>query len=175
MIGALTARDSRDRLANLVVAGALLAAAATGLLAAYSVKYATAVVFGLAAVLAAFFRPVIVVTILFLTVYPSTITFGGISIQRLGGPLALLVAVADPNFFAALQVIAAPLAVGLFANTASRMGRCILAVALTLIAGSIPASLSRGGMVALIVTGIVIAIIPSVYLFASRTQKRKFF
>src|SRR2546430_6651881 len=48
-----------------------------------------------AAVLAAFFRPVIVVTILFLTVYPSTITFGGISIQRLGGPLALLVAVAQ--------------------------------------------------------------------------------
>src|SRR2546428_7558817 len=95
MIGALIARDSRDRLANLVVAGALLAAAATGLLAAYSVKYATAVVFGLAAVLAAFFRPVIVVTILFLTVYPSTITFGGISIQRLGGPLALLVAVAQ--------------------------------------------------------------------------------
>src|SRR2546427_9923949 len=96
MIGALTGRDSRDRLASLVVAGALLAAAATGLLAGYSVKYATAVVFGLAAVLAAFFRPVIVVTILFLTVYPSTITFGGIRIQRLGGPLALLVAVAPP-------------------------------------------------------------------------------
>src|SRR2546430_6073548 len=95
MIGALTARDSRDRAAILVAGGAMLAAAGTGLLAAYSVKLAAAVVLGLVAVLAAFFRPLIVVTILFLTVYPSTITFGGISIQRLGGPLALLVAVAQ--------------------------------------------------------------------------------
>src|SRR6266571_3547842 len=79
----------------LVIGGAMLVAAGTGILAAISVKTAAAAVIGLVTVLAAIFRPVVVVLILFLTVYPSTLTLAGISIQRLGGPLALLVAVAQ--------------------------------------------------------------------------------
>src|SRR5256885_7099141 len=258
-----------------VIGAAMLVAAGTGILAAISVKTAAAVVIGLVAVLAAIFRPVLVVLILFLTVYPSTLTLAGISIQRLGGPLALLVAVAqllrggvrlrrptltlvllfayvglapaslswsssvsstldalaslgislaymaavllvlkdsrdlraifwavtlwsallggwwilsyargesrefnalgDPNFFAALQVVAVPLVLVLIATTRGRAARLVLYAALVLIAGSIPASLSRGGMVAVILIGVVIAIIPSVYLFSSGAQKRKFF
>src|SRR5258708_4787209 len=268
-------RDARDTRDMLLIGGAMLVAAATGILAAIDVKIAAAAVIGLVTVLAAIFRPVLVVLILFLTVYPSTLTVAGISIQRLGAPLALLVAVAqllrggvhlrrptltlvlvvayvglaaaslswsssvsgtldalaslgislaymaavvlvlkdsrdlrpifwavslwsallggwwilsyargdsrefnalgDPNFFAALQVVAAPLVLALIANTRRRAHRAVLYVALVLIAGSVPASLSRGGMVALIVTGVVIAIIPRVYLFTSRAHKRKFF
>jgi O-antigen ligase len=255
--------------------GAMLVAAFAGVLAAYSLKLAAAAVVGLIALLAAIFRPVLVVLLLFLTVYPSTLKLAGISIQRLGGPLALLPAVTqllrggvrfrrptltlalvlayaglaaaslawssstsgtldalaslgislaymaavalvlrdsselrpilwvatlwsallgtwwivsylrgesrefnalgDPNFFAALQVIAAPLAIALIANTRGRLARSVLYAALLLIAGSVPASLSRGGMVALVVIGFVIVIIPSVYLFASRHHKVTFF
>ena len=68
-------------------------------------------------------------------------------------------ALGDPNFFAALQVVAAPLVLALIGATRRRAARIVLYVALVLIAGSIPASLSRGGMVALILTGVVIAII----------------
>ena len=275
MIARVTPRDSRDTLGMMVIGEAMLAAAATGILAAISVKTAAAAVIGLVTMLAAIFRPVVVILILFLTVYPSTLTLAGISIQRLGGPLALLVAVTqllrggvhlrrptltlvlvvayaglaaaslswsssvsgtldalaslgislaymaavllvlkdsrdllpifwavtlwsallggwwilsyargdsrefnalgDPNFFAALQVVAAPLALALIGATRRRAARIVLYVALVLIAGSIPASLSRGGMVALILTGVVIAIIPSVYLFSSGAQKRNFF
>src|SRR5438128_261309 len=142
----------------------MLVAAGTGILAAISVKTAAAAVIGLVTVLAAIFRPVVVVLILFLTVYPSTLTLGGISIQRLGGPLALLVAVA--------QLLRG----GVHMRRPTLTLVLVVAyVALVLIAGSIPASLSRGGMVALILTGVVIAIIPSVYLFTSGAQKRKFF
>ncbi|MEA2633970.1 MAG: hypothetical protein QOH92_737 [Chloroflexota bacterium] len=262
-------------LGTLVAAGAMLVAAGTGLLAAYSLKLAAAAVVGLIAVLAAIFRPVLVVLILFLTVYPSTLTLAGVSIQRLGGPLALLLAVTqlarggvhfrrptltlalvlayaglaaaslswtsstsgtldalaslgislaymaavalvlkdsrelrpilwamtlwsaalgawwifsyargesrefnalgDPNFFAALQVIAAPLAIALIANTRGTAARVILYGALAMIAGSIPASLSRGGMVAIVVVGILIAIVPAAYLFSSRAHKMRFF
>ena len=275
MIARVTPRDSRDTLGMMVIGAAMLVAAATGILAAISVKTAAAAVIGLVTMLAAIFRPVVVILILFLTVYPSTLTLAGISIQRLGGPLALLVAVTqllrggvhlrrptltlvlvvayaglaaaslswsssvsgtldalaslgislaymaavllvlkdsrdllpifwavtlwsallggwwilsyargdsrefnalgDPNFFAALQVVAAPLALALIGATRRRAARIVLYVALVLIAGSIPASLSRGGMVALILTGVVIAIIPSVYLFSSGAQKRNFF
>ena len=275
MIARVTPRDNRDTLGMMVIAAAMLVAAATGILAAISVKTAAAAVIGLVTMLAAIFRPVVVILILFLTVYPSTLTLAGISIQRLGGPLALLVAVTqllrggvhlrrptltlvlvvayaglaaaslswsssvsgtldalaslgislaymaavllvlkdsrdllpifwavtlwsallggwwilsyargdsrefnalgDPNFFAALQVVAAPLALALIGATRRRAARIVLYVALLLIAGSIPASLSRGGMVALILTGVVIAIIPSVYLFSSGAQKRNFF
>lgn len=268
-------RDQRDTLGMVVAGGAMLVAALSGLLAAYSLKLAAAAVLGLVAVLAAVFRPVLVVLILFLTVYPSTLTLAGVSIQRLGGPLALLLAVTqlvrggvhfrrptltlalvlayaglataslawsnstsgtldalaslgislaymaavalvlresgelrpilwavtlwsaalggwwifsymtgqsrefnalgDPNFFAALQVIAAPLAIALIANTRDRRARAMLYAALILIAGSVPASLSRGGMVALVVVGIAVAVIPSAYLFASRAHKRSFF
>ena len=275
MIARVTPRDFRVTTDMLVVSGAMLVAAAAGLLAAVSVKIAAAVVIGLVAVLAAIFRPVFVILILFLTVYPSTLTLAGVSIQRLGGPLALLVAVAqllrggvhwrrptltlalvvayvglasaslawstsasgtidglaslgislaymaavalvlkdsgdlrpifwslslwsavlggwwilsyvrgdsrefnalgDPNFFAALQVVGAPLVLALIADTRRRAYRIVLYGALVLIVGSIPASLSRGGMVALVVIGVVIASVPSIYLFTSRAQKRKFF
>src|SRR5438094_1097076 len=77
----------------MVIGAAMLVAAATGIIAAISVKTAAAAVIGLVTMLAAIFRPVVVILILFLTVYPSTLTLAGISIQRLGGPLALLVAV----------------------------------------------------------------------------------
>src|SRR5439155_1025118 len=154
--------DSRDTLGMMVIGAAMLVAAATGIIAAISVKTAAAAVIGLVTMLAAIFRPVVVILILFLTVYPSTLTLAGISIQRLGGPLALL-------------VVAAPLALALIGATRRRAARIVLYVALVLIAGSIPASLSRGGMVALILTGVVIAIIPSVYLFSSGAQKRNFF
>jgi O-antigen ligase len=268
-------QDEHNTVGTVVAAGAMLVAALTGVLAAYSLKLAAAAVVGLIAVLAAVFRPVLVVLILFLTVYPSTLSLDGVSIQRLGGPLALLLAVTqlvrggvhfrrptltlalvmayaglaaaslswsnstsgtldalaslgislaymaavalvlrdseelrpivwavtlwsaalgawwifsyvrgqsrefnalgDPNFFAALQVIAAPLAIALIANTSGRRARIVLYAALILIAGSIPASLSRGGMVALLVVGLVIAFIPSVYLFSSSAHKRTFF
>jgi len=275
VIARVVPRDTHDTMDLVLINGALLAAAGVGLLAAISLKVAAAVVIGLVAVLAAIFRPVLVIVILFLTVYPSTLTLGGISIQRLGGPLALAVAAAqllrggvhfrrpkltlvlvaayvglataslawsssisgtldalaslgislaymaavalvlrdtselrpifwavslwsavlggwwilsyalgdsrefnalgDPNFFAALQVVAVPMVLALIANTSRRAARVVLYGALVLIAGSIPASLSRGGMVALIVIGVAIAIIPSVYLFASHPQKLKFF
>ena len=275
MIAGVTLRDIRITTDSVLIAGAMLVAAGGGLLAAFSLKIAAAAVVGLIAVLAAIFRPVIVILILFLTVYPSTLTLAGVSIQRLGGPLALLVAMAqllrggvhfrrptltlvlvvayvglaaasfswsssasgtldalaslgislaymaavalvlknsrdlrpifwavtlwsaglggwwilsyvrgdsrefnalgDPNFFAALQVVAVPLVLALIAHTERRALRLVLYGALVLIVGSIPACLSRGGMVALMVIGIVMAIVPSVYLFRSRTQKRKFF
>ena len=273
MIAGVTLRDIRVTTDSVVIGGALLVAAGTGLLAAVSLKIAAAAVVGLVAVLAAMFRPVIVVMILFLTVYPSTLTLAGVSVQRLGGPLALLLALAqllrggvhfrrptltlalvvayvglavasfswststsgtvdalaslgisiaymaaialvlkdsrelrpifwavslwsamlgawwilsyvrgdsrefnalgDPNFFAALQVVAVPLVLALIANTARRAYRVVLYGALVLIVASIPASLSRGGMVAVIVIGVVIAIVPSAYLFSSRAKKRK--
>src|SRR2546423_13599144 len=74
----------------MVVAGALLAAVVTGLLAAYNLMLGAAAVLALVVLAAAIFRPVLIVLLLFVSVYPSTFAVGGITIQRLGGPLAAI-------------------------------------------------------------------------------------
>ena len=274
MIGRVVRAEAPDTRGMMVVAGAVLAAVATGLLAAYNLMLGAAAVLALVVLAAAIFRPVLIVLLLFVSVYPSTFAVGGITIQRLGGPLAAItvaaqflrggvhirahkltlwlvfgyVAVAaaslawslspgatidalaalaisvaymaavatvvrdagelravlwvmtawsavlgawwilsylqgqsrefnvlgDPNFFSGLQVIVVPLAVALISHTSRRLLRLLLYAALAIIASSIVASLSRGGMVALLVVAVVMLIIPSGYVFRSGAHKLRF-
>jgi O-antigen ligase len=76
----------------------------------------------------------------------------------------------DPNFYSALQVIALPMIVALAAWSAP-LPRLLLYGIAAVTAVSIPASLSRGGMVALLVVLLLLAASPARGLF--RTTRRK--
>src|SRR5438105_4029302 len=140
----------------MVVAGALLAAVVTGLLAAYNLMLGAAAVLVLVVVRdTGELRAVLWV----MTTW-STVLGAWWILSYLQGQSREFNVLGDPNFFSGLQVIVVPLAVALISHTSSRLLRLLLYAALAIIAASIVASLSRGGMVALLVVAVVMLIIP---------------
>ena len=80
-------------------------------------------------------------------------------------------AAGDPNFIAALQVVALLMVLALASHARTPARRVSLYLAVAIIAGSIVATLSRGGLVALLVAVILIAVTPASLLFGSRRRK----
>lgn len=81
----------------------------------------------------------------------------------------------DPNFFAALQVVALPLVMVLAARARTRLRRFSLYGAVALIAASVVSTVSRGGLLTLLVATLLITVLPTRQLFRSRAQKRNVF
>ena len=81
----------------------------------------------------------------------------------------------DPNFFAALQVVSLPLVMVLAARAKTRLRRVGLYGGVALIAGSVVSTLSRGGLLTLLVATLLITLLPTRQLFRSRAQKRNVF
>ena len=77
----------------------------------------------------------------------------------------------DPNFFAALQVATIPLVLVLASQSRSQVHKLGLAIAITIITGSIISTLSVGGVVTMGVAGLVIFLLPANNMFRSRSQK----
>lgn len=80
-------------------------------------------------------------------------------------------AVVDPNLLALYEVTALPIALAAFANLRSRAGRAAVLVAVALIVGSIFASVSRGGLLALLLVVAVVLIVPTGVIFATGRQR----
>ncbi|MDQ3982598.1 MAG: O-antigen ligase family protein [Actinomycetota bacterium] len=81
----------------------------------------------------------------------------------------------DPNFFAALQVIALPLVMVLAAGAKTHLRRFLLYGGVALIAASVVSTLSRGGLLTLLVAALLITLLPTREVFRSRAQKRNVF
>lgn len=81
----------------------------------------------------------------------------------------------DPNFFAALQVVSLPLVMVLAARAKTRLRRVALYLGVALIAASVVSTLSRGGLLTLLVAALLITLLPTRQLFRSRAQKRNVF
>lgn len=81
----------------------------------------------------------------------------------------------DPNFFAALQVVSLPLVMVLAARAKTRLRRFSLYAGVAVIAASVVSTLSRGGLLTLLVATLLITLLPTRELFRSRAQKRNVF
>jgi O-antigen ligase len=81
----------------------------------------------------------------------------------------------DPNYFASLQVMALPLILVLASHAKSLGARIFLNLVVAISAGSVVATLSRGGILTLFGTAFVVFVIPSRSLFRSRLQKYALF
>lgn len=80
-------------------------------------------------------------------------------------------AVVDPNLLALYEVTALPIAMAAYANLRSRTGQITVLVAIALIVGSIFASVSRGGLLALILVVALVLIVPTGFLFSTGWQR----
>jgi O-antigen ligase len=79
--------------------------------------------------------------------------------------------VGDPNFFANLQLVAFPLILVLAADAKNRLLRYALGFTALVTLASILSTLSRGGLVALILVVLLIPFVPARAFFPSRRQK----
>jgi len=77
----------------------------------------------------------------------------------------------DPNFFAALEVVSLPLVLALARATPGRVARGFLYLTVFLIAASVVASLSRGGLLSLGVAVALLLLVPARFLFRSARHK----
>jgi O-antigen ligase len=77
----------------------------------------------------------------------------------------------DPNFFAALEVVALPMVLSLLRSVRSTGPRLFLFSTSAIIAASIVSSLSRGGLLALLVAVVLIVVLPARLFFQSGRQK----
>lgn len=77
----------------------------------------------------------------------------------------------DPNFFAALQVMALPIALAVSLRMDSERWRRPLLFGAAVIAGSVVATLSRGGLVTLLLVFVLLLIMPARMLFGSSRRK----
>src|SRR5712691_247289 len=257
--------------AVLLVAGALASAIVVGALAAWDPRVAVAACAGAIAIPVAVFKPRLVVYLLLLTIFASAFTVGGVTLNRLAAPLAVIAVISqllqsrlrlqpsrltlatitgyvllalaslawtvslastvnslaslsislaymgafallvrdradvralfwvaaacsialglwwaasyalgvsryanlagDPNFIAALQVVALLMVLALAADAPTEGRRAGLYLAVAIIAGSIVATLSRGGLIALLVAVILVAVTPARLFFGSRRRK----
>jgi O-antigen ligase len=83
-------------------------------------------------------------------------------------------AAGDPNFFAALQVVALPLVVVLLSRERDPLRRLALYLAMALIAASVLSTLSRGGFITLAIVVVLIVLLPARMLFPTRKEKAAF-
>ena len=79
--------------------------------------------------------------------------------------------VGDPNFFAALQLVALPLILVLAADTKTRWLRYLLGFTALVALASILSTLSRGGMIALFLVLLLIPFVPARAFFPSPRHK----
>src|SRR5437899_136354 len=257
--------------AVLLVGAALASAIVVGALAAWDPRVAVAACAGVIAIPVAVLRPRLVVYLLLLTIFASAFTVGGVTLNRLAAPLAVIALISqllqsrlrlqpfgltlaaitgyallalaslawtvsvastvnslaslsislaymgafallvrdradvralfwvaalcaialglwwaasyavgvsryanlagDPNFIAALQVVALLIVLALAADARTRARRVGLYLAVAVIAGSVVATLSRGGLIALGVAVILVAVTPARLFFGSRCRK----
>ena len=257
--------------AVLLVGAALASAIVVGALAAWDPRVAVAACAGVIAIPVAVLRPRLVVYLLLLTIFASAFTVGGVTLNRLAAPLAVIALISqllqsrlrlqpfgltlaaitgyallalaslawtvsvastlnslaslsislaymgafallvrdradvralfwvaalcaialglwwaasyalgvsryanlagDPNFIAALQVVALLIVLALAADARTRARRVGLYLAVAVIAGSVVATLSRGGLIALGVAVILVAVTPARLFFGSRRRK----
>jgi O-antigen ligase len=80
-------------------------------------------------------------------------------------------AAGDPNFIAALQVVALLMVLALAADARTQGRRLGLYLAVAIIAGSIVATLSRGGLIALMVAVLLVTLTPARLFFGSGRRK----
>jgi O-antigen ligase len=80
----------------------------------------------------------------------------------------------DPNFFAAYQVVALPLMLALVAHASRRWQRALVYCAIAAIIGSVLASVSRGGLLALIAVTLIVCAVPARSMFHFPRQKAAF-
>jgi len=78
----------------------------------------------------------------------------------------------DPNFFAAYQLVALPLVLVLATEVRKRWLRIALAVTVVVVIGSVLTSVSRGGLLTLIVIALAMVALPARTFFGSPRQKR---
>src|SRR3989442_14322466 len=81
--------------AVLLVAGALACAIVVGALAAWDPRVAVAVCAGAIAIPVAVFKPRLVVYLLLLTIFASAFTVGGVTLNRLAAPLAVIAVISQ--------------------------------------------------------------------------------
>ncbi|MDQ3985600.1 MAG: O-antigen ligase family protein [Actinomycetota bacterium] len=77
----------------------------------------------------------------------------------------------DPNYFASLQVLALPMVLVFASHARDVAARLVISIAVAIIAGSVVATLSRGGILTLLGTAAVILFLPARTLFRSREHK----
>ena len=257
--------------AGLLVSGALASAIVVGVLAAWDPRVAAAACAGVIAIPLAVVKPRLVVYLLLLTIFASAFTVGGLTLNRLAAPLAVIAIISqliqsrlrlepsrptlaavtgyallafaslawtvsvastlnslaslaislaymgafallvrdrsdvrallwvaavcsialglwwaasyalgisryanltgDPNFIAALQVVALLMVLALAADARTLTRRIGLYAAVAIIAGSIVATLSRGGLIDLLVAVLLVAFTPARLLFGSGRRK----
>jgi O-antigen ligase len=80
----------------------------------------------------------------------------------------------DPNFFAAYQVVALPLAVVLASRVQKRWERVFVYCAILAVIGSVLTSVSRGGVLTLIALTLLLLLVPARTFFRSQRHKAIF-
>ena len=90
MMRPVAAPPETAQLSPLVMGGAILAAVTLGVLAAYDARLAVGALAGLAVFVAVIAKPKFAALILVTTIYPTTFSVGGVSIQRLGATIAVI-------------------------------------------------------------------------------------
>ena len=98
----------------------------------------------------------------------GTESFVGLELTQAGRSQGL---VDDPDFFAAMQLVAVPLVLVLANETDSHRVRLVLYIGLFAILASVFTSLSRGAFLALLVLAILLVFTKPHRLFQSRRQK----
>jgi O-antigen ligase len=78
----------------------------------------------------------------------------------------------DANFFAALQVLALPACVVVAGRLRTPLGRLVGYLGVALVVGSVIVSLSRGGLLALVLVLALVAAQPHRFMFRSASDKR---
>jgi O-antigen ligase len=103
----------------------------------------------------------------------STLSFAGIGVfagdslqggRSQGG-------VGDPNFFANVQLVALPLMLLLATEAKTWLGRAFFGLATLMAITSILSTLSRGGMIALVVVFLILPCLPAAWYLGSKRQK----
>ena len=95
MIRGAVPKSVADELRMPLLAGAVLAAGAFGVLSAYDAKLAVGAFGALIALVAIVVRPKLVACVLVMSIYPTTFSVGGLSVQRLGAAIAVIAVAAQ--------------------------------------------------------------------------------
>ena len=77
----------------------------------------------------------------------------------------------DANFFAQYQIVTIPLLIAYSSVVRTREARLALYVVIAVVIGSVMTSLSRGGVLALLVVAVLLLLLPARAVFRSRKQK----
>jgi O-antigen ligase len=110
------------------------------------------------------------------TLMASSVALGLWSIASyLAGTDRFQTGAGDPNFVAAFQALALPLILALASSSKDVRTRALLYTAAGIVAASIIATLSRGGLITLGAILIGLAVLPARELFLSRARKVAFF